>query len=276
MESISGKTKICIIIGDPIEASLSPLIHNAGYQACDIGEEFVFVAARVESSAIGQAVAGLKVLGVRGITCTMPHKTTVMQYLDEIDPIAAKIGAVNTVVRNGSSLKGYNTDWIGVVEPLQDMVKLQGVSVALLGAGGAARAACYGLSAAGAEVTVYNRSIDRASQLASDFGCSSAPVELFSKDHRIVVNATSVGMAPGIDESPLPPSVLHREQIVFDMVYHPLETRLIRDARKAGAHAIYGTEMLLHQAGAQFKLYTGRAAPLDSMRQALAPKVKIK
>src|SRR3990167_2361987 len=142
---ISGKTKMCIIIGDPVEHSLSPAMHNAAYKALGIDDQFVFTAAHVNVKDVKKVVDAVRVMGIRGLTCTIPHKIEVMKYLDEIDPIAQKIGAVNTVVNDNGILKGYNTDWLGTVTPLEKIITLNDKNVALIGAGGVARACGYGL-----------------------------------------------------------------------------------------------------------------------------------
>src|SRR3990167_7491456 len=138
--SISAKTKMCIIIGDPVEHSLSPAMHNAGYEALGIDDQFVFTAATVKSENLKKVIKAVQAMGICGLTCTIPHKIEVMQYLDEIDEVAKKIGAVNTVLNMSGKLIGYNTDWLGVIKPLEKYSKLRGKKVAVIGAGGAARA----------------------------------------------------------------------------------------------------------------------------------------
>src|SRR5579859_7110004 len=152
---ITARTNICIIIGDPVEHSLTPQMHNRAYKALGIDGEFVFIAAKVKSSDISLVITSLKSMQVRGITCTIPHKTAVMEYLDDIDDVAKKIGAVNTIVNNKGVLQGYNTDWLGIMKPLQGVTDLQQKRVAILGAGGAARAAVFACMFQGAQVTVY-------------------------------------------------------------------------------------------------------------------------
>ena len=268
---ISARTQLCIIIGDPVEHSLSPVMHNAGYEALGIDDQFVFVAARVNVEDVAQVVKGVRVMGIRGLTCTMPHKLEVMKYLDEIDPVARKIGAVNTVVNDQGVMKGYNTDWLGTVEPLEKMAALAGKRVALIGAGGAARAMAYGIISKGAKLKIYNRTIDTAQELANEFQCEAAGLdalpEVTAAD--IIVNSTSLGMGDLVGETPVPKESISSRHIVFDAVYDPLETRLLREAREKGARVIHGTEMLLHQGFAQFTLYTGRKAPEEAMRKAL-------
>ncbi len=268
--NITAKTKICMIIGDPVEHSLSPQMHNAAYEALGINDEFVFIASRVHLKDIGKAVEAVKTLNIRGLTCTIPHKTLVMQYLDEIDPTARKIGAVNTIVNDNGVLKGYNTDWLGVVNPLKKITSLKNKTVALLGAGGAARAVLFGMKQQEANVTIFNRTIEKAEELAKEFDCNVFSLEEIEKikNMDIIFNATSVGLND-IHASPVPKEVLNKHHIVFDAVYSPYETQLLREAKEKGATIIYGLEMLLYQGLAQFELYTGQKAPEEVMRKVL-------
>jgi len=272
--NITGKTKLCIIIGDPVEHSLSPAMHNAAYVELGIDHEFVFVASRVRVENIKSVVTAMRVMGFRGLTCTVPHKIEVMQYLDEIDPIAQKIGAVNTVVNNDGMLIGYNTDWQGAVIPLEKYGSLKDKKVALIGAGGAARACGFGMVEKGARLTIFNRTIEKAEILAREL---DSKVEVRSLDqvpeemegYDIIMNATTMGMGKNEGISPLPKSAIDEHHLVFDAVYSPFETQLLKDATEQGATIIHGTEMLLHQGTEQFKLYTGQEAPENVMREVL-------
>ncbi len=273
--NISGKTKICVIIGDPVEHSLSPAMHNAAYEALGIDDEFVFVAAHVKVEDVKDVVQAVRVMNIRGLTCTIPHKIEVIQYLDEIDPIAEKIGAVNTVVNENGTLKGYNTDWQGTVVPLERNVgRLKGKAVALIGAGGAARAMAYGVTEHGAKLSIFNRTKEKAVALAHEL---SSDVTVFDYDdmqselpnHDIILNATNLGMGDQIGQTPVLKEYIHKGQIVFDAVYAPRETRLLKEAKEQGATTIQGIEMLLYQGASQFELYTGRKAPVDLMRKVL-------
>jgi shikimate dehydrogenase len=255
-----------MVIGHPITHSLSPEMHNAGYKA--LGIDFVYVASDVVVEAIPDFIKGVRAMGIRGVSCTLPHKLEVMPYLDEIDPVAEKIGAVNTIVNEGGKLIGYNTDWLGVVAPLEKLVSLKGKKVAVLGAGGAARAAVYGLVNRGADVTIYNRTAQKAEALAREFGCYAASLpgeEIKTTD--IIFNATSLGLHPDEDKTPLSDTLITSRHLVFDAVYNPYETRLLREAKARGAQVIHGAEMFVYQGVAQFKLYTGHEAPVDEMRQ---------
>ena len=269
--SITPKTKLCMVIGDPVEHSLGPQMHNAAYQELGIDSDYVYVACKVQVSDIPDFIKGVRAMGIRGVSCTIPHKTAVMEYLDTLDPVAEKIGAVNTIVNDDGVLRGYNTDWLGAVVPLEQIGPLKNKKVALIGAGGAAKAIAYGVMQRGALLTVYNRTQSKAEALASEFGAAvgslDSPSDITRDD--IIINATSVGMAPHQDESPLEKQYITAEHIVFDVVYSPYETKLLKDAKEQGAQVIHGSEMLLQQGVAQFKLYTGYDAPENVMRSAL-------
>lgn len=270
--NISAKTKLCIVIGNPIDQSLSPNMHNAGYAALGIDDQFIFLGANVLATDLKNAIAGLRAMHARGITVTHPHKITVMEYLDEIDPTAEKIGAVNTVVNDQGKLIGYNTDWLGVVTPLEKFGNLQGKKVAILGAGGAAKAAGFGLTQKQAHVTIFNRTLETATVLAKKIGGQAKSLADIAeiKDADIIFNATPVG-----DNSLVPQEYMRDTQIVFDAVYAPFETQLLQHAKAKGATIIHGTDMLLYQGLAQFELYTKQKAPEDVMRKILMEHIPI-
>lgn len=271
MEHITAKTKLCMVVGDPIEHSLSPQMHNAGYNALRIQSDYVYVAANVKQDKIKQFVDGIRALGIRGVSCTIPHKTLVVPYLDEINETAKKIGAVNTIVNNNGHLVGYNTDWQGIVAPLEAVTTIKGKRVALLGAGGAARAVIYGITKQGGHVTIFNRTLQTAEALAQEFSCNVLPLDQREavQNMDIIINATSIGLHPHSDQTPLPKDYILKSHVVFDAVYNPIETRLLREAKEQGATTIAGYEMLLHQGAAQFKLYTHLEAPVAIMRETL-------
>lgn len=284
MSKITGKTKMCMIIGDPVEHSLSPQMHNAAYKALGIDDEFVFTAANVRIEDVEKVVEGVRVLGIRGLTCTMPHKVEVMKYIDEIDPIAKQIGAVNTVVNDNGKLIGYNTDWYGVVEPISQMVggdeEFKNNKFAILGAGGAAKAAAFGIVNKGGQVIIINRTLDKAKELAENIneylgvevGAYSTEEIERVVDCNVIFNGTPLGMGELIDQSPIPSEYLGKpdHKIIFDSIYHPKETRLIKEADRGGDFTIFGLEMLLYQGLKQFELYTGRKAPEKVMRKILS------
>lgn len=271
MKPITAKTKLCAVIGDPVEHSLSPKMHNAAFEALEIQDQFAYVAFRVHINNLKQALEGMRALGIHSFACTIPHKMEVMKYLDEIDPIAQKIGAVNTVINDHGILKGYNTDWLGLVIPMQRKIQIKGKKAALIGAGGAARALAYGIMEKGASLTIYNRTPSKAQELAKEIGAQAKSLDdLQEVAHaHIIMNATSIGMGETEGQSPVPSQYLNADQIVFDSVYIPYETKLLHDAKQKGATIIHGIEMLLYQGIAQFEMYTGHKAPEEIMKKTL-------
>lgn len=264
---------LCIGIGSPIDKSLGPLIHNSGLVSTGLDDRFLYVSMEVSPDKLTQFIDFARSSNIRGITVTLPHKESVIPLLDHIDETAAKIGAVNTIVNNGGMLVGFNTDYIGAVQPLKKITGLKGKKAAVIGAGGAAKAFVYGLVQESSEVTIFNRTKERADKLAKKFGCKSASLEAIDKikGFDIICNASSVGFSGSgqADSSPVPAEYFKPGQIVFDAVYSPLKTKLLESAEAAGAKAIPGSEMLLHQGYAQFKHYYETEAPKDAMRQAL-------
>lgn len=268
--NIDGKTKIYGIIGRPVSHSLSPAMHNAAFAGLE--ENAVYLPFHVED--VKAALTGLKGLHVSGVSVTIPHKEEVMKYLDEIDPVAEKIGAVNTIAvrqkEDGIKLHGFNTDWIGANKAIEQKLDPTRKKMVILGAGGSARAIGFGLLEVGAEIVLCSRTESRGKSLAADLGC---PWISLSESENLVgdvlINATSVGMTPNVDSSPVPGKVLKNFQVVMDIVYAPLQTRLLREAQAAGPKLINGLEMLLYQGVAQFELWTGLKAPVEIMKKVL-------
>jgi len=264
--TITAATKLCAIIGNPIAHSLSPLVHNAAFE--HLGLDYVFLAFAVER--LKEAIEGIRALSFRGVSVTIPHKVAVMDYLDEIEAVAEKIGAVNTVVNRKGKLIGYNTDWSGAMRALEHEMVLQGKTAVVLGAGGAARAIAFGLKEKGAEPVILNRTLSKAEALASELQCRCGGIELMEKlPFDLVINTTSVGMYPRVDGTPVRKELL-RNVLVFDTVYNPLKTRLIREAEENGCPTIIGLKMFINQAALQFGLWTGEKAPLDLMQTVAA------
>lgn len=263
--NITAKTKICMVIGDPVEHSLSPEIHNAGYEA--LGLDFVFVACHVKKTDLENFVQGIRVMNIRGVSVTLPHKIEIMQYLDTIDDAAQRIGAINTIVNNDGVLTGYNTDWIGIVGPIEQKKSLNGKKVAIIGASGAARAAAYGVTSKGATLTIYNRTLEKAEALAEEFDGEAFSLEQLVqvRDADIIINATPIGMEQTVNETPVPKEYITDKHIVFDLIYTPNETRLLTEARAQRATPIHGTALFLEQAIEQFRLYTGQEPPMRVM-----------
>lgn len=258
-------------IGDPIEHSKSPQMHNAALAALQLDGDYVYVAGHINVAEIEQFIIGVRAMKLHFISCTIPHKIAVMQYLDEIDETAKKIGAVNSIFNDNGKLKGSNTDWLGVVKPIETRTSLEGKKVALIGAGGAARGAAYGVTSRGAILSIYNRTVEKAEELTKQFGGQAFSLKNLEqiKDADIIINTTSIGMQPNTDETPIPKEYLSNKHIVLDAVYTPAETRLLKEAAEQGATVIQGTEMFVEQAAAQFKLYTGHDAPIEAMKNAL-------
>lgn len=266
---LNAKTTLCGIIGKPVEHSMSPAIHNAAFE--ELGLNYAYLAFAVDD--VEGAIRGMRALNIRGFSVTIPHKIEVMPFLDEIDPVARRIGAVNTVVNENGHLKGYNTDWIGFVRSLEAHTPIHGKNVVILGAGGAARAVAFGIKEQGGALTILNREIelDMAESLAKEVGCAWGDLAQLDsvKEADIVVNATSVGMHPHVESTVIETRHLRSEQVVYDVVYNPLETRFLKEAREIGCQPVSGYDMLLLQGVAQFELWTGQDAPVEIMRKIL-------
>ena len=255
-----------MVIGDPVEHSLSPQMHNAGYAALGIDDQYVYVACHVDVKKIDDFIIGVRAMRIHGISCTIPHKIAVMPLLDEVESIAKKIGAVNTIVNEKGKLIGYNTDWLGVLNPLEQRTTLKGKTVALIGAGGAARAAAFAVVSKDAKLTVYNRTAEKAEKLAKEFtgeAFSLSEIENV-KSADIIINTTPIGLDE-TNETLIPQKYITDKHVIFDAVYGISETQLIKDAKKQGAQIIPGIEMLFHQGFAQFILFTGYEAPAEKM-----------
>jgi shikimate dehydrogenase len=260
--------KICCLIGDPVEHSLSPLIHNAAYQALSL--KYVYVPLRFQD--VERAIESIREMGIRGASITLPHKTKAAKYIDKVDPLAEEIGAVNTITNDNGVLTGYNTDGEGALQALEEMTTLNGKKVILVGSGGAASAIAFGLKKKGVKLVVLNRTEGKARELAKKVSAEDAggldKLSLVSSAD-ILINATSVGMPPETDQSIIPKELLHDRLVVFDIVSNPKNTRLLIEARKQGCVIVYGYKMLLYQAARQFELFTGLKAPLPVMESAL-------
>ena len=277
---IDVHTQFCGVIGNPIEHSLSPAIHNAAFQK--LGLNFVYLAWRVE--AIGDAIRGLRALGnFRGASVTIPHKVAAMPFLDEVDAMARHIGAINTIIVEEGRLIGSNTDATGALRALKEgKAPLNGESVVMLGSGGAARAIAFVLAAEAGIRRLHLLGIEEQEcrNLAADLKTKTgltvlnahldeASLKTVLSEARVLIHCTPVGMAPKIGISCVPVHLLHPDLTVMDIVYNPRETQLLADAKAAGCATIPGLEMFLFQAAAQFERWTGRSAPLNVMREVL-------
>lgn len=273
---IDGHTELVGLIGWPVTHSLSPAMHNAAFAAR--GMNWVYVPLSVPPGKVEAAVRGLLALGFRGANVTVPHKQAVMPFMDELGESAQALGAVNTILVREGRLVGENTDWRGFLDALRAGGFNPGRKRALvLGAGGGARAVIYALVREGAQVSIYNRTPTKAAGLAQDLqkGMPHAKIFLLNAfpscldEFDLLVNATPVGMWPESDSSPWPEDVpLPSHLTVFDLVYRPLWTKLLKKARKDGARSIGGMEMLVRQGALAFEMWTGEAPPLEAMRAA--------
>jgi len=255
-------------------------MHNAAFRK--LGLDYLYVPFRVPKGEVEQAVRGMRALNIRGLNVTIPHKIAVIPFLDEVDATAEKIGAVNTIVNDDGVLTGYNTDATGFLRALLERgIDPEWKSVVVLGAGGASRAICSVLAERGSKVVILNRSLERARGLAGEVSASCGKeVRALALDGlnlaralgraEVLVNATSVGMSPGVDESPVDASLLRPDLVVFDIVYSPLRTRLLREAGEGGAETIGGLDMLVWQGAMALEKWVGVEAPVETMRAEVA------
>jgi len=280
---ISGKTKVCGLIGDPVEHTLSPAMQNAAFN--DLKLDFIYVAFRVKIGELGNAMVGMRSLGIHGLNVTMPHKNVVINHIDEIDPAAKFIGAVNTIRNDDGKLIGFNTDGVGAIKALKENgVNLNGKKLLLLGAGGAAKAIAFHAAQEVEELRILNRTAEKAKRLAEVLRrkfnkriegnpLSADLIKEELKDSDILIHATSVGMHPHIDQSLVDPKWLRPDLCVMDIVYDPVETRLSKDAKSIGAKVISGIEMLVYQGADSFEVWTNHPAPIEVMKQAVLNKL---
>lgn len=274
---ITGNSKICGIIGDPVGHTISPAMHNAAFKALNL--EYVYVPFRVSPEDLPRAVEGLRAFNMRGVNVTIPHKVKIIPLLDEIDAFARKIGSVNVVVNDNGRLTGYNTDAQGFLHALLDRgVEPEGQKVAVLGAGGASRSVCFALAERGARLTLLNRTPGNAARFAVEMSeLTGRPIQALGLTREnlsaaldncsILVNATSVGMYPHTDSTLVDPNLIKPRHTVVDIVYNPSRTKLLAEAEKAGARTIGGLDMLIWQGALAFEIWTGRQAPINVMRK---------
>ncbi len=260
-----------VLLGNPVRHSLSPLMHNTALSAMNLkGHYSAYCVTDVEA-----AIAGIRGLNIRGASVTIPFKTEVMEYLDDIDPDARALGAVNTIVNTNGILTGYNTDWLGLMQAIQDVLTPRGKTFAILGAGGTARAAAYGIAKAGGHPLIVNRTQDKGRALAAHFGCPFYPLDGVGKIKAdVLINTTSVGLYPQLSVSPVDASILSHFAYVLDVIYNPLKTKLLRDAEAKGCQTISGLEMFIHQGAGQLKLWTGQDAPVALMRKTVRERLE--
>ncbi|HEY9161913.1 MAG TPA: shikimate dehydrogenase [Desulfomonilia bacterium] len=286
LTSINTSTRFCAVIGNPVAHSLSPAIHNAAYE--HLGLDFVYVASRVED--IRNALAGVRALSnLRGLSVTIPHKIEIIKYVDEISDTDKAIGSINTVIHEGEKLIGLGTDGPGAMKALLDGgVELEGRDVLILGAGGASRAISFTLAMnagiSGITLLDINETLLRGLERDLVSGTKTPITAQLITDRTvfdavkradIIINCTSVGMHPNEDASLIPPEIFRKDQVVFDIVYNPLETKLIKEAKSCGLAVIPGVELFINQAALQFEHFTGVKAPVEVMRKVVLDKLRI-
>lgn len=263
---LDAETRLFGVIGNPVSHSLSPVMHNRALAATGVNGAYLAFPVRD----LPAAIRGLRSLGAKGISVTLPFKVAVMEHLDKIHESAAAAGAVNTIVNRGGELTGYNTDGEAAVTALLEKTPINGKTAAVIGAGGAARSIGAALSSAGARLIICNRSVASGKRLARRLNAEFTPLSEFDgKGCHILVNATPVGMWPRVAATPVPKEAIRPEMVVMDIVYRPLQTRLLREAKAQGAFPVDGVSMFVHQGARQFELWTGKKAPVSEMQQAV-------
>ena len=271
INKLNKDTKIAGLIGNPVEHSWSHIMHNAAFDKLKINA--VYSKFRVDK--LKEFIDYFKRLNIIGFSVTIPHKIEIIKCLDEIDKKAKAIGAVNTIIAKNKKLIGYNTDCDGAILALKAKTELKDKNAVVLGAGGSSRALVYGLLEEGANVTILNRTMEKAKSVAENFKCSYGSLnDLRNIDYDILINATSVGMCPDVNNSPIPSGLIRKNTVVFDIVFNPYKTKLLKDAEKRGCKIIPGFEMLVNGNILQFKLWTGKDAPEQLMRDKVLEHIK--
>ena len=294
---VDGKTQVLGVIGDPIEHTFSPAMHNAGLN--ELGLNYIYLPFHVKEDMLGECIQGAKAMGIKGLNVTIPHKSNVIKHLDDIDSVASMIGAVNTIQfiydednessnqDNGINVrtKGFNTDGYGCVRAIEEKTSIKDKKVSITGAGGAARAVAFQIANSGIdELSILNRNLSKAQSLANDLKTNLESIgidisinaydleelkrELSDSD--IFIDTTPIGMYPNVDDKPVASAdMLHEDLLVNDIVYTPMKTSLIREAELANAEVVYGYKMLLYQGIRSFEIWLGREAPVEVMEKAL-------
>ena len=281
---VTSKTKVICIIGNPIEHSMSPTMHNAIIQK--LGIDLVYLPFKVIPKELSNAINGIRALNIKGANVTIPHKISVMKYLDQIDSIARNIGAVNTIKNEGGKLTGRNTDGEGFIESIRESgYDLKNKKIVLFGAGGAARACAFYLAKYAGELTIVNRSNPNMNNLISKLkaeykiqinGINRSKSEDIKKEiskSDMLVNATSVGMFPNVNESIVKSSWLYPNLFVVDVIYSPIRTKLLQEASSIGCKILSGIEMLVNQGAIAFEWWTGIAPDKKLMKQIVLNKL---
>ncbi|TFF94614.1 MAG: shikimate dehydrogenase [Promethearchaeota archaeon] len=267
--SISGKTKVFCLIGHPVEHSMSPTMWNPALE--ELGLDYVYVAYDVHPDDLKKAVEGFRALDIKGINVTIPHKENIIPYLDEIEPIAKKMGAINTIKNEAGHLRARNTDAGGAKKSLIDAgFAIAGTKVLILGAGGVSRALSFTLAEAAQQVVITDIVEEKATNLAREVQekmdvniigklSTERTIEEEISKADLLVNATPLGMYPKIDVSPIDKTLLHEDLFVFDVVYNPLQTKLIKEAKELGCNTLGGLDMLVNQGVLAFEWWTGKS-----------------
>ncbi len=268
---MKNNSKTFALFGNPVGHSLSPLMHNAAFEEMNIDARYM--AMHVENAR--DILTEIKKLNIHGASITIPHKTAIMGHLDEISDSSVRIGAVNTVTHSSGKLKGDNTDWTGIVLALRESIEIGGKIFAILGAGGAARAAIFGILEEGGTPIVLNRTIKKGEELAKEFGCEFYPLTEIGKIRGdCLINTTPVGMFPNMEKSPVSRDALQNFRWVMDIIYNPLETKLLENAGVSGCRAISGLSMFVHQGAEQLRIWTGLQPPIDFMKKVVLERLK--
>ncbi len=268
--TIDGNTKIVALIGHPVEHTFSPQMHNSAFSKLKMN--WIYTAFDVNPENLNKAIEGACALDIKGFNVTIPHKVNVIPYLDEIDETAEEIGAVNTI--DFKNLKGYNTDGIGAIKAIEEVTKAKNRNVVIAGAGGASRAIAFYLKKNNAdEITILNRNIKKAETLACDLNASFDSlnqINIYIPNADILINTTPVGMHPHENDAPIVSAEnIHEDLVVFDAVYNPNKTQLLKETVKAGAKPVYGIKMLLYQGAESFRIWTGKKPPIKTMEETL-------
>ena len=281
---ITGKTKVAAVIGNPIEHSLSPPMHNAAYK--QMGMDYVYVAFKIEKDNLSHLIESAKTMGLVGLNVTIPYKTDIIEYLDEVDDTARRINAVNTIRFNDGMAKGYNTDGTGAVKSIEKYTELKNKKVLVLGAGGASKAITFTLLNHGINsLTIANRSRDNAIQLIDNLKKQTGfdqisyvdieKADTILEDVDIIINTTPIGMYPNVDaDTPIKTEKINENHVVMDIIYNPLETKLLKNAKDNGATTISGTNMLINQGITAFEIFTDRTPSYESFEKALLEQLK--
>ncbi|MGA2526441.1 MAG: shikimate dehydrogenase [Smithellaceae bacterium] len=253
-----------ILLGNPVQQSLSPLMHNAALKEMKMAGNYTAFCVRN----LGGALRGMRDMNIRGASITIPYKTEAMEYLDDVDEHSLKIGAVNTIINENGRLKGCNTDWLGLILTLKEAMTIKDKTFVIIGAGGTARAVAYGILKEGGFPIITNRTPEKGKILSGKFDCPFYPLSEIGKINAdCLINTTPVGMYPHKNKSPVESSVLTGYKYVMDVIYNPLKTKLLTDAEKQGCHIFSGLDMFVHQGAEQLQLWTGKEPPLMLMKK---------